>query len=321
VIPSDADADADTGRRLALLRVAFGTILLMYQTGLYGISRVASWAPAFPRHRFASEAAYYLAGFHLPAPGFAWLPVPSLSGYRRLEVAAFLLTLAWSCGLATRVTGPLLAALWSYFLLVSQLSYQHFYFLLCLVLLILAFAPTADHLSADALLRRRWRLPPPPPRSLLPVRLLQGTVSIVYGFSLLSKLNQDWFSGQIIEALRSEGAYAGPLAPLVLASFPPRFLSLFTLAVEGFLVFALWLPATRPLAVALGVALHLGIDAMMPVATYSYQMLGLYLAFVTLGPRAGRRLAFVRRTETTDGLRAPAPATVSADRGGAHADD
>jgi hypothetical protein len=288
----------ETGRRLAVMRIAFGTILLMYQTGLYGLSRMTSLSLGFPRHRFSSEADYYLARFHLPVPGFEWLPVPSLWGYCRLEDVAFLLSLAWTCGLTTRLTGPLLSLLWSYFLLISQIGYQHFYYLLCLVILILGMSPTSDFLSVDAILTRQDR--PREERSILPVRLLQSTVSIVYAFSVLSKLNQGWLGGQIIGILRDEGVYTGPFAPWVLAATPPRLLSLFTLAVEGFLIFGLWVRSTRRAAVLMGILLHVGIDALMPVATYSYQMIALYLAFVEIRSPIREPVVAISDTLTRD---------------------
>ena len=80
-----------------------------------------------------------------------------------------------------------------------------------------------------------------------------------------------------------------------------------TLVVEAFLIVALWLPRTRYVAMALGVSIHLGIEATLLIGWFSLAVIACYLAFVP-APDLRRVVARVRArqgAETMDSSRVP----------------
>ncbi len=272
---------AETGtRRLCLVRVLFGSVFVLRHVLKGGIHNPGNISFQFPRHLYESEDAYALAGNHPSVPGFEWLPIPSFEVFSFIEGAIPVFGLLFAMGLFTRVVGPLAALSFSYVFLLSQLHYWHHAQCLAVVMMVLAFSPCADHFSVDAWLLRTRGREPPRTRLILPKRLLQITVSLLYGFSFLSKLNAGWSTGIVLFAFAVDGSVRGTVAPLVLAVLSFRTLSRFTMLAEGFLSFGLWVPKLRKPAIAVGVLLHLGIDLLMAVRTFSFQMYVLYLLFL-----------------------------------------
>ncbi|MCA9438403.1 MAG: hypothetical protein KC978_21640, partial [Candidatus Omnitrophica bacterium] len=95
-----------------------------------------------------------------------------------------------------------------------------------------------------------------------------------------SKLNHGWLSGKIFDVFKESGSFYGHISPWILDHFSYQALGLITVGTEIFLVFGLWIPRVRILAILAGVGLHLGIDSMMGVGSFSYQMIALYVAFL-----------------------------------------
>lgn len=272
---------APTGtRNLCLVRVLFGSVFVLRHVLKGGIHNPGAISLRFPRHLYESKEAYALAGNHPSVPGFEWLPVPSFEVFSWIEGAIPIFGALFAMGLFTRIVGPLAALSFSYVFLLSQLHYWHHAQCLAVVMMVLAFSPCADHYSVDAWLLRRRGGRPPRTRAIFPKRLLQITVSLLYGFSFLSKLNTGWSTGLVLLAFQADGSLRGQVAPLVLAFVSLRTLSRFTVLAEGFLSFGLWVPKLRKPAIAVGVLLHLGIDLLMAVRTFSFQMYVLYLLFL-----------------------------------------
>lgn len=280
-------------RPLCLLRIAFGLVFVLHCVMYGGIHNVSNMRFYFPRAHFDKPSKYFLDGYRLPVPGWDWLPVPTFSQFYVIDVALLVLGVLFTLGLAFRIVGPALALLYAYVFLLSQFFYHHHAMLLVLTLLVLGFSPAAQRYSLDAWLFSRGKARPD--RSVLPIRLLQVTVSVLYFFSFAAKLNEGWWTGQIIRVFDESGAISRDFGPWVLERFSPPFLSRFTLLAEGFLVLGLWLPRVRWAAIALGVALHLGIDMLMAVRTFSLQMLALYILFMIPAqrdrPASGKDLA------------------------------
>ena len=59
-----------------------------------------------------------------------------------------------------------------------------------------------------------------------------------------------------------------------------RSLGTFTVFAEGLLVFGLWFPRLRRFTILIGIMLHLGIDLTIGVATFSMQLMALYIVFI-----------------------------------------
>ena len=267
-------------RALCLLRIAFGITLLMKLTNLYGLSRFPNYNIQIPKRVFKTASSYYLTGFHLPVDGFDWLPVLSFNQWQGLELAILLLCFFFILGLGTRWVGPLLALSYLYTFLISQFLYHHHIFLFCIVLLVLAFSSCADHYSIDAWIRALSKRPLLPSQPVMPLRMIQCLVSFIYLMTALSKTEPSWLNGQFIDYLQIVGRINGNFAPFLIPYLPPALLGFFTVLAEYFLAFALWVPILRPWGFLVGIALHVGIDLLMPVSTYGVQMLALYLAFV-----------------------------------------
>jgi predicted DCC family thiol-disulfide oxidoreductase YuxK len=274
-------APADT-HGLCLLRLFLGGVLLMRQTRMYGLHRIDRFTAYIPRYEH-SESSIYDLDFTMPWPGLGWVPSPNLWIYNRLDELLLFLALLMTVGLFTRFVVPLVAAIFIWILAASQVNYYHHFWLFTLLFTILAFSHCGERYSLDAYLRGPDA--PRPKRPILPVRLIQVLVSLLYLFTFLAKMNSGWYSGEIMRIFDESGSIRGPFAPLFLNTLGYQGLSVSTLAAEGFLVFGFWIPRLRMVAIAVGVLLHLGIDAMMAVRTFSFQMWVVYIVFTH--PSAG----------------------------------
>lgn len=174
--------------------------------------------------------------------------------------------------------------------------------ILNLLVLWTAFLPLGGRFSVDALrqsLRARHetneaalndRLDPAP--SQRPVVSLAGTALllqwvVIYAFNAAQKNGAPWRDGTAVHYFLQQdrlvtwfGAWlrgALPLAGVKLLTFG-------TLAIEAAIPLLLLLPwrprLTRPLAFALALVLHLGIDAVLQLGTFSWAMLVGFVAFV-----------------------------------------
>ena len=261
---------------LGLLRACFGFTLVLRITGTTGLFRIGAHTAQFP-DRSLWPVRQMLDTFHAPYAWLEWLPLPTPFWFGRLEELLLVFSLLLTVGLGTRLVAPLTAALFTYLFFLSQWNYYHHLLLFVPVLWILAIWPSGRTFSLDAQLRPS--VLPEPPRSILPLRLLQVLVCTIYLFTFLWKLNAGWFSGHIMTLFVETGTVQGPFGPW-LQKLGNQTLSLGTLAIEGFLPLGLLFRRTRRVAILAGLLLHLSIDATMRVNTFSYQMVVLYLAFI-----------------------------------------
>ena len=293
---------------LCLLRIFFGAVFIMKMTGFGNLQYPFRWFMEFPVHKFYDEIDYYLHGFHLPVPGFEWLPVLDLWQYQILDYMLLIAGVLFTIGILTRPSAWVITVIWSYQFFVSQFSYRHHIMLFLIVMTIFAFSRCDEHYSLKAYLRGPDS--DRPKRSILPIRMVQVLVTIIYFFGFSGKLNPSWFSGDIMLAFYDQGSIAGDFVTLLdlffsiplfsgLMELFYRSLAWFTLVVEGGLVIGLWLPKWRRLSLALGLLLHLGIDLTMNVSTFSFEMFAVYLAFIL--PESGQHTVFYRGDNAKQG--------------------
>jgi vitamin K-dependent gamma-carboxylase-like protein len=249
----------------------------------------------FYRSVFAIEG-----GFHLPYVSFLG-PVSERTFYW-IQAAQVVPILLLGLGLFARPAIAALLLLQGYVFFSDQLNFRNHPYFFLLVLLLLLFSPCDEALS----LKRVWdkargRTIPGdgylgPVRPVTAQRLIQMQVSIVYFFAALHKVN-GWFlsgngleqaltddlfhgwSGDALRALLSEHALAS-LRDLLAADTPIRLAAWGAVATELFLAFGLWFRRTRPLALALGIPLHLGIAFAMHIRMFSLATISSYLLFL-----------------------------------------
>jgi hypothetical protein len=209
----------------------------------------------------------------LEAPRWEWFPRLSQDGGRVFEVGLLLALVLFTVGWRTRLTGGAAFVAVTYYLAMDQQLYANHVYLLAVLLLLFVVADAGAAVSVDALRGRGRPLVPG-----WPAFLLQAQVAVVYGFAMLSKLNGDWFGGDVLEAnmvrigpfdlpslLEREGVYVA--------------LAVGTVLVEGFLAFAFYVRPLQPVAVVVGLAFHLSIvltvDRWSPYAAIGFTVFGL----------------------------------------------
>ena len=280
--------DVRSRESLCLLRIFFGIVFLFKLTGFHNLQHIEKLTFRFTKHAFITEGMFYLEGFRNPVPGFDWLPVPSFQQYQAIEDILFVCTVFFIIGFFTRFFGVVIALAYTYLFLISQFSYHHHVMTFVVVLLILGFSSCNGHYSIDAVINKKIGIK----RKILPIRLIQVFISIVYFFSFIQKCNYSWLSGDIILLFLSQGSIKGDFVDITKAFFNTDYLSHyelyfwrllgpFTVLAEALLAFGLWVPVLRRFTILIGLLLHLGIDMTMGVGTFSMQMMVLYIAFIT----------------------------------------
>lgn len=269
-MPRWLDAEANA-RIVGVIRVGAGIAALMELVASTG-RVLALAAPDSTRVPIVEPVAglFYAAA---PAILVIWL----LSG------------IAFTAGLATPVSGSILAAVM--FALVTgdaQLYSNHAYLIAISVALLTAcgagsaFSIDGQTTGTDPLPTARW--------TILAIR---AQVTIMYLLAAAAKLNPSFLSGSVLAAsLRRDGIGF----PEALIGFESMFvLSILVIASELFLAWALWRRRWRREAFVLGLALHGGIVLTMhsawDLATFSVMTLALYLAFLD-APRQGRSVVW-----------------------------
>ncbi|MCI0543876.1 MAG: HTTM domain-containing protein [Actinobacteria bacterium] len=233
------------------------------------ITRMVVGAAAFVRAWVALPVLLRLAEPEvLRMPLFDWMPDPTPALAWTLvslwAASALLVTVGWRLG----VTAPCLVGCLAVMLALDRQTYSNHLYLMAWMVLLLAVAAGGARIGRVV---PRWTL-----------LLLMLQVSIVYFFSGISKINDDFLSGLALAGVLDRGLIS---LPGVLARRDVLVtVAILTIVVEVFLAFALWLPRYRKPAIALGVALHLAIVTLLAdtveLAVFSALMLSTYPLFI-----------------------------------------
>ncbi|MFP3881063.1 MAG: HTTM domain-containing protein [Actinomycetota bacterium] len=213
----------------------------------------------------------------LRTPNFIWFPEP-VSPLVWLVLAtwvisATLLAIGWKVS----VSGTVLTLTIAFTLALDQQLYSNHLYLLGWLTLLMTIADAGAGLNVSRVDRPvvRW-----------PVILLMAQLSIVYGFSALSKINPDFLRGEVLA-----GELRGGLVPFPETLITPPLmagLAAVVIAVEAALALLIWRARFRPYVFALGLGLHLSITFFMSatgqLAVFSLEMLSLYPLFLTGHP-------------------------------------
>ena len=241
-------------------------------------------------------------GYHLPYASF--VPAVPEAAYRALHLGQLPFIALLAVGILARTSCAVLLAMQGWLFFADRLEFRNHPWFFLLVLLLLALSACGEGFSLRGRLRG-WRGSAPIRAvPLTAQRLLQVQVSLVYLFAGLHKLNASFLGGHVLAHHLSVGLGSG-LSGRVLRSVvgeptlgswishlsePGRLvaLSVASAALELFLAFALWSRRTRPVAIAAGLAFHLGIGFTMNVFAFSLVMMSSYVLFLEEPDAAGR---------------------------------
>ena len=227
----------------------------------------------------------------LRTPYTEWLPEPTT-----LLVVVILITWAVSAflfmvGWHVPWSGSLLVAALVANLLLDHQTYSNHLYLMALLAFLLTLSRSGSGLSVSGIERDvvSW-----------PVVLIMTQISIVYGFSAVTKINEDFLSGAVMAGVLRDG-----LIPFPSGLRTPAFLSsmaVIVIAVELFIALFLWSRRFRPYAFLLGLGLHVSIVALMAdtgeLTVFGLEMLATYPLF--LGAEIAALMANRQWTERTE---------------------
>lgn len=202
----------------------------------------------------------------------------------------FPLSLLFVLGLGTRVTAPLFAAAcWYVVAYLGHFHYEpwthHHVYALLFGITLLALTPCGGSFSVDrwlALGRAERASEPPPPEvgPLWAVPLIGLHVSLMYVFSAYDKLTWAFLSGQRLQQSFQFLYFGSDAPPSPWWEIATAIAGTGTVAIELWLAVALWLPAQRRVAIAVGLALHAAFYLAIPVGIFSLTVAAFYLAFL-----------------------------------------
>lgn len=213
----------------------------------------------------------------LRTPHFSWFPEPLLPLVTVLLAAWIISATLFAIGWRVTVSGTVLTLTIAFALALDQQVYSNHLYLLGWLTLLMTIADAGAGLNMSRTDRPvvRW-----------PVVLIMGQLSIVYGFSALSKINPGFLRGEVLA-----GELRGGLIPFPETLITPPLmagLAAVVIGVEAALALLIWRARLRPYVFALGLGLHLSITIFMSatgqLAVFSLQMLSLYPLFLTDQP-------------------------------------
>lgn len=281
---------------LALIRIATGAMLfysqLVLALRLDDFLGDSAWInnetiAAMHRGDFSPPAASRSYLWHLSGPAAIW-------GHHLLTM---LMSLCLALGLLTRITAPL--AWWLQLMLVHRMTGTLFGLdqITTMLAMYLMLAPCGSVFSLDAILRRRYRVPgrdsgtlrflfpdaSPSVATNIATRLIQLHLCVVYLFGGLWKARGTtwwegtalWFAAANLEYQSLDLTWIGRFPVLVSA------LTHVTVFWEVFYCALVWPRLTRPLVLALAVAVHGGIALFLGMVTFGTIMIVANAAFIS----------------------------------------
>jgi len=177
---------------------------------------------------FVEIARYYFNGwirelyarpqFHFQYEWFQWLrPLPESAMYL-LFASLAILSLMITLGLFYRISTLFFFLGYSYFFLLERAIYNNHYYLICLLSLMLVFAPLHKSWSLDVLrgaVAHTDKLP------VLWLWIFRIHIGIVYFYGGVAKFDHDWLNGLATRKLLSEGNRGTILEPLIQYEYVP----------------------------------------------------------------------------------------------------
>jgi hypothetical protein len=169
------------------------------------------------------------------------------------------------------------------------------------LILYLVFVDSGRVWSLDAWLARRRGTPlEPTPQPYWPLRLVRAQIAIMYFAAGFWKLgNPVWRGGDALHYILNSNVFQRMPGNVPAELYPVTVLLTYvTIFWELLFPFMLWWRPTRAFAVALGVALHIGMWSTIEIGSFSLTVLAGYTAFLNpylMEARVARAAAWLRR--------------------------
>jgi predicted DCC family thiol-disulfide oxidoreductase YuxK len=212
----------------------------------------------------------------LQVPAVAWLPDLSHELIWALFAVWTLLAVALTLGFRARLAAAGLALLAVLAMVLDEQVYSNHLALMAVLCALLALGQPATVWSLDA--RRRPAVATTP---YWPVLLIKVQISTLYGFAALSKLNDVYLSGDVLE--RSTWGFMSALGDPTLIA-----VAVGGIAVELFLSVGLWSERLQRFAFPLGLCFHVLILATfaepLPLIPFAILALSPYVLFLRAKP-------------------------------------
>jgi hypothetical protein len=262
---------------LGIIRILAGGMIfythLVWTKGLEDFYGSNGWQPAELMKAVQNE---------LICPSF-WWQVPDAWLYPVHYVCLAILA-AFTLGLATRVTSVLtfvIVVSYAYRTMSANFGLDQ---VNALAALYLCIGPCGRCWSLDSLIRK-WRgvqSSPPSVTANISLRLMQLHLCIIYAFAGMAKLGGPaWWDGYAIWMAAANYEYQS-WSLLWLAEHPYLYNLISHISIAWELSFwsLVWHPRLRPIVLAIGVAMHLGIGAFLGMWTFGLAMIFVYISFV-----------------------------------------
>lgn len=212
----------------------------------------------------------------LRVPYAGWIPDPTIPLVVSLVTLWALSAILFTIGWKVTLTGTTLLLSIVFVLGIDEQTYGNHLYLMAWLVLLLTLAGAGSGLNIH---RRdvpvvRW-----------PVLLLMIQLSIVYGFSAITKFNESFLTGQVLG--ENLGIGLMPFPDAWRTSSLLSVIAALALFAELFIAVFIWRRRFRPAAFVLGLGLHASISLFMAptmdLVVFSLEMLALYPVFLTTG--------------------------------------
>ena len=223
-----------------------------------------------------------------------------------VHIACIIIAAMFCAGTATRLTSILaflITISYSQRVPVTNFGFDQILGMLCLYL---ALAPCGAALSVDSLVRKWWRHRKGLARDAAPARfasarmasrLIQLHLCAIYLWSGFSKLKgSTWWTGEAMwNVIANQEYQTVDLTWMAWTPWLPFLIAHVTVAWEVFFIVLVWNRRLRPLVLAMGIAMHIGIGAFLGMWTFGLIMTFAYLSFADPGIWRMRFAALSRR--------------------------
>jgi hypothetical protein len=200
-------------------------------------------------------------------------------------IAFLIVSILFTIGLATRISGIILFLMFASFFNRNPLIMNGADIMMRCSLFLVIFSPCANSCSVDrliAIVRGKDPGGDPEPVCLWTQRLMQVQIALVYAATVASKLGgQYWINGTAVYfPLHMDELKRFPLPALFDNLAVINLLTWGTIAVEASLATFIWYRKSRPYVLAAGVLLHTGIEYSLNIPMFAFVMISSYLNFV-----------------------------------------